>query len=126
MMPTRRNRPCAGFRRWEKMQNEHFTTDLAKACELCGLSGDTYSRETPAAWERLANLYLNIQVAADVIASSDGFDPDNPDAYDTQHLRESFSPGTVAMIMQVATLMGLAIKGVQFSEPKDSVEKVVH
>ncbi|MCP4319764.1 MAG: hypothetical protein GY789_28235 [Hyphomicrobiales bacterium] len=108
------------------MQNEHFTTDIAKACELCGLSGDTFSRETPAAWERLANLYLNIQVAADVIASSDGFDPDNPETYDTEHLEDSFPPGTVAMIMRVATLMGLAIKDVQFSEPQGTQKPLVH
>ena len=108
------------------MQNQPLTTDLAKACELCGLSSDTFSSETPAAWERLANLYLNIQVAADVIASSDGFDPDNPQTYDTRYLRESFPPGTVAMIMRVATLMGFAVKDVQYSEPADAPQKVVH
>lgn len=109
-----------------KMQNEHFTTDIAKACELCGLSGDTFPGESSAAWERLANLYLNIQVAADVIASSDGFDPDNPDNYDTRYLRESFPPGTVAMIMRVATLMGFAVKDIQFSEPQGTPRSMVH
>ena len=97
------------------MQNEHFTTDLVKACELCGLSGDTFTRDTPGAWERLADLYLNIQVAADVIASSDEFDPDNPETFDTSYLDEAFPPGTVTMIMQVATLM--ALRSGTFSSP---------
>ena len=108
------------------MQNEYGDTDLSKACELCGLSGDTFSTETSAAWERLANLYLNIQVAADMIASSEDFDPDSPETYDTEHLRDAFPPGTVAMIMRVATLMGFAVRDVQFSEPADTQEKVIH
>ncbi|WP_368465675.1 hypothetical protein [Hoeflea sp. TYP-13] len=78
---------------------------------------DTYPKETAAAWERLAKLYLEIQVAADLIASSDSFDPENPEAFDRAYLADTFPAGTVEMILHVATLMGLAVKGIPFSGP---------
>lgn len=108
------------------MRNELGDTDLASACELCGLKPDAISDATPAAWELLADLYLNIQVAADTVASSDSFDPDNPQSYDTMHLRQSFPPGTVTMIMRIATLMGLAVKDVRFIEPGAAQDQVLH
>ncbi|MEM6462123.1 MAG: hypothetical protein AAF724_09425 [Pseudomonadota bacterium] len=107
------------------MYNEQFTTDIAQACRLCGLQTNAFRQETAANWEQLASLYLNIQVAADLIASSDGFDPDNPHLFNTAYLYDSFQPGSVAMIVRVATLMGHAIKGREFDEMDWAVNRTL-
>ncbi len=93
-----------------------MSVDLIKAaCELCGVEASDYT-ENHNALAELAELYLQMQMAADLIAGTDEFDPHRPETFNRAALESRFPTTIVKKILALAILQVLSLEDISFRE----------